>query len=89
MNERLFSLKEHSQYEWAENTDVEVQYSGTLTPNIVIFLRKYQTDDEGSILSAPFTPSEARELAHVLTEFAKIADMASGLVESGLLGSDE
>ena len=85
MNERLFSLKEHSQYQWAENTDVEVQYSGTLTPNIVLFLRKYQTDDEGSILSAPFTPAEARELAHVLNEFAKIADNATQLLMSGSL----
>lgn len=85
MNERLFSLKEHSQYQWAENTDVEVQYSGTLTPNIVLFLRKYQTDDEGSILSAPFTPAEARELAHVLNEFAKIADNATELLMSGSL----
>lgn len=85
MNERLFSLKEHSQYQWTENTDVEVQYSGTLTPNIVLFLRKYQTDDEGSILSAPFTPAEARELAHVLNEFAKIADNATELLMSGSL----
>lgn len=85
MNERLFSLKEHSQYQWAENTDVEVQYSGTLTPNIVLYLRRYQTDDEGSILSAPFTPAEARELAHVLNEFAKIADNATELLMSGSL----
>jgi hypothetical protein len=88
MNERLFSLKENSQYQWAENTDVEVQYSGTLTPNIVLFLRKYQTDDEGSILSAPFTPAEARELAHVLNEFAKIADNATELLMSGSLDDE-
>jgi hypothetical protein len=88
MNERLFSLKENSQYQWAENTDVEVQYSGTLTPNIVLYLRRYQTDDEGSILSAPFTPAEARELAHVLNEFAKIADNATELLMSGSLDDE-
>lgn len=81
MNERLLTLESGDPTSWTNHTVVEMLHNDTLTPDIVLYLRKYRTDQAGSILSASFTPAQARELAAVLTQFADVADHAAAIYE--------
>ena len=81
MNERLASLNSEAPYTWAHHTDVELLHNGSPTPDISIYLREYRTDEQGSILSAAFTPQEARELASALMQAADLAEFVPKILD--------
>ena len=81
MNELLVKLNSKAQLTWAHHTDVELLHNGSPIPDISIYLREYRTDEQGSILSAAFTPREARELASALMQAADLAELVPNFID--------